>query len=356
MRSLLAMTRANVKMSVRNRTALFWNLAFPALFIVIFGVVFGRGVQIDVRVGIVEPASAFGEEVAAAMAANEAFAVSRGPAAQELTRLEAGDRDVVLDFPAQPAADGRPAVDLRYDPAAGPNGALAVAAVRQTLIETAGGEPPVAIAEAPVRAAEITFMDAFVPGILAMSLMNSGIIGLSTAFVNYRERGILRRIKVTPFPLTSFVLARILSQMILAVAQALILVGLAAVLFGLHLRGNPLVILLVIGLGALAFLAIGFAISGFARNAEAAASYANLATFPMLFLSGIFFSLENAPAWLLPLTRLLPLPYLVEALRGPMTRGEGLTAIWPDLLVLAAVFVAAMAVAVRFFRWDAQPT
>jgi len=71
-------------------------------------------------------------------------------------------------------------------------------------------------------------MDAFVPGILAMSLMNSGIIGLSTAFVNYRERGILRRIKMTPFPLTSFVLARVLSQMVLAVAQALILVGLAA--------------------------------------------------------------------------------------------------------------------------------
>ena len=355
MRALLAMTRANVKMSVRNRAALFWNLAFPALFIVIFGVVFGRGMQVEVHVGVAEPVSAYGEAVAAAMAANEAFTVSRGPADKELARLEAGDRDVVLGFPAAAAPDGRPAVELLYDPVAGPTEALAVAAVRQILVETAGGVLPVAIAEAPVRAAEITFMDAFVPGILAMSLMNSGIIGLSTAFVNYRERGILRRIKVTPFPLTSFVLARVLSQMVLAVAQALILVGLAALLFGLHLRGNPLLILLTIVLGALAFLAIGFAISGFARNAEAAASYANLATFPMLFLSGIFFSLENAPAWLLPLTRLLPLPYLVEALRGPMTRGEGLAAIWPDLLVLAAVFVAAMAVAVRFFRWDAQP-
>jgi ABC-2 type transport system permease protein len=314
--------------------------------------------RVEVYVGIAEPVSAFGEEVAAALAADEAFTVSRGPAEQELARLEAGDRAAVLRFPAAPSvdADGRPEVDLLYDPAAGPNEGIAVAAVRQVLIETAGGELPVAITEEPVQAADISFMDAFVPGILAMSLMNSGIIGLSTAFVNYRERGILRRIKMTPFPLTSFVLARVLSQMVLAVAQSLILVVLAALLFGLHLRGNPLVILLTIVLGALAFLAIGFAISGFARNAEAAASYANLATFPMLFLSGIFFSLENAPAWLLPLTRLLPLPYLVEALRGPMTRGEGLAAIWPDLAVLAAVFVAAMAVAVRFFRWDAQPT
>ena len=354
MRALLAMTRANVKMSVRNRAALFWNLVFPALFILIFGVVFGRGMQIEVHVGLAEPLTAYGEEVAAAMAANEAFTVTRGPATDEIARLEAGDRDVVVRFPAEPAAE-RPAVEVLFDPAAGPTEAVGVAAVRQILIETAGGELPVAIVEAPVRATEVTFMDAFVPGILAMSLMNSGIIGLSTAFVTYRERGILRRIKMTPFPLTSFVLARVLSQMVLAVAQALILVGLAAALFGLHLRGNPLLILLTIVVGAMAFLAIGFAISGFARNAEAAASYANLVTFPMLFLSGIFFSLENAPGWLQPLTRLLPLPYLVEALRGPMTRGEGLAATWPDLLVLTLVFVAAMAVAVRFFRWDAQP-
>lgn len=355
MRALLAMTRANLKMSVRNRAALFWNLAFPALFIVIFGVVFGRGVQIDIRVGIAQPASAFGEAVAAAMAGNEAIALSRGPLADESALLATGQRHVVLDFPTDDSAD-RPSVRLLFDPAAGPTETVAVAAVRQILVDIAGGELPVAIAEEPITSADISFMDGFVPGIVAMSLMNSGIIGLSTAFVNYRERGILRRIKVTPFPLTSFILARILSQLVLAVAQAVILVGLAALFFGLHLRGNPVVILLAIVLGAMAFLAIGFAISGFARNAETAASYANLLTFPMLFLSGIFFPLEGAPGWLLPLTRLLPLPYLVEALRGPMTRDQGFAIVWPDLAVLAAFFAIAMAVAVRLFRWDAHPT
>jgi len=129
-----------------------------------------------------------------------------------------------------------------------------------------------------------------------MSLMNSGVIGLSTAFVTYRERGILRRIKVTPFPLTAFILARVVSQVIVAVAQALILIALATLVFGLNVHGNPLLILFVIVVGALAFLAIGFAISGFARNAETAASYSNLITFPMLFLSGVFFSIDSAPA------------------------------------------------------------
>jgi ABC-2 type transport system permease protein len=188
-----------------------------------------------------------------------------------------------------------------------------------------------------------------------MSLMNSGVIGLATAFVTYRERGILSRIRVTPFPLTSFILARVISQLLVAGLQAVILIGMAWLFFGLHLRGNPLVLLLAIVAGALAFLAIGFAISGIAPNAETAASYANLITFPMLFLSGIFFSMENAPAWLRPITKVLPLSYLVDALREPMSFGNGLSAIWLDLLALILTFIIAMAIAVRFFRWDSRP-
>lgn len=357
MRPLLAMIKANLKMSVRNRTALFWNLAFPALFIVIFGAVWGGGSGVEFRVGVVGAGSDFRQRVVAGMAGNAAFVVRQGEEAAELAALQDGEREVVLVFAAEPAAadGGIPAVTLYYDATDGPTAQVAVGAVRQILLGVAGEQSPIAVDERPVQSEEISFIDAFVPGILAMSLMNSGVIGLSTAFVVYRERGILRRIKVTPFPLTSFILARVLSQLIVAVAQALILVGLGWALFGLDVRGNPLVIGLTIVVGALAFLAIGFAISGFARNAETAASYANLVTFPMLFLSGIFFGLDNAPAWLQGATRLLPLPYLVDALRAPMTLGRGLGETWPDLLVLTATFVVAMIIAVRFFRWDAGP-
>jgi ABC-2 type transport system permease protein len=357
MRPLLAMVKANLKMSVRNRTALFWNLAFPALFIVIFGAVFGRGMEVEFVVGVAGPPSSFRERVVAALASNQAFAVRHGEEAAELAALRGGGRDVVVVFASdpEPAGGGVPVVTLYYDAAEGPTEGVAVGAVQQVLLGVAGGRSPVEIVVRPVVARSVSFVDFFVPGILAMSLMNSGVIGLATAFVSYRERGILRRIKVTPFPLTSFILARVISQVVIAVAQALILVGLARLLFGLQPQGNPLLILLVIVVGALAFLAIGFAVSGIARNAEIAASYANLITFPMLFLSGVFFSLDSAPAWLRPLARVLPLSYLVDALREPMMLGEGLGAIWPDLLALAITFAVALAIAVRFFRWEARP-
>ena len=357
MTPLLAMVRANLKMSLRNRAALFWNLAFPALFIVIFGVVFGRGTTVEFDVGVAGPESAFRDAVIAALRSNPSFAVSLGDEAEELRALEDGNRGVVAVFSsgADAGAEGLPGVILYYNVTEGPVSQVAVGAVRQTLIDVAGGPPPLPIEERPVTAQDVSFMDVFAPGILAMSLMNSGVIGLATAFVTYRERGILRRIRVTPFPLTSFILARVLSQLLVAGLQAVILIGMAWAFFGLHLRGNPLVLLLAIVAGALAFLAIGFAISGIAPNAETAASYANLVTFPMLFLSGIFFSMENAPAWLRPITKVLPLSYLVDALREPMSFGNGLSAIWLDLLALLLTFVIAMAIAVRFFRWDSRP-
>lgn len=354
MRALLAMIKANLKMSVRNRQALFWNLAFPAIFILIFGTVFGHGFSVDFSVGVAGEQSALMTGVVAAMKGSDAFTVHEGASDAELKHLKDGDRDVVLVFGPAPVGGGQPNVRLAYDNSNGPNAQVAVGVVRQTLLSAAQGENPVPIQEQGIASDTISYIDFLVPGILAMALMNSGVIGLSTAFVIYRERGILRRIKVTPFPLPSFIFARIVSQLIVAVAQSVILVGMGMAIFGLRINGNVPLALLTVIVGSLAFLAIGFAISGIARNAETAASYANLVTFPMLFLSGVFFSIDSAPAWLVPITKVLPLAYLVDALRAVMTRDKGLGDVWIDLAVLLGTFAAALAVSVRFFRWDAR--
>jgi len=353
MRALLGMIRANIKMTVRNRSALFWNLVFPALFIVIFGAVFGGNDGAHFDVGIAGEPSVFKEQVTAALRQADAITVRSGTVEQELAALKDGDLDIVVVF-GQADSQGRPPVHLYYDETDGPNAQVGLSVVRQILLSVAQAEQPLPITEEPVTGADISFIDFFVPGILAMALMNAGVIGVSTAFVSFRERGILRRIKVTPFPLSSFIAARIVAQLIVAVAQALILIALGVVLFGLQLRGNPLVILLAVVIGSLAFLAIGFAVAAIARNVEAAASYANLITFPMLFLSGVFFSLDSAPAWLRPLAQVLPLHYLVDALREPMTRGRGLSAIWGDLLALVLTLVVGFVISIRFFRWDAR--
>jgi ABC-2 type transport system permease protein len=351
MSSFWAMVVANCKMTVRNRQAIFWNLAFPAIFILIFGAVFGNGNETTFDVGVAGPEGPLRERVVTGLETSDAFDVHLGSEADELEALENNERSVVLTVPG--SLDGGQEIGFSYNENGGPTGSAARLAVENALLQILGGGSGVPIAQRPVSTLNLTFMDFFVPGILAMSIMNSGVIGLSTAFTSYREKGILRRIKVTPFALWKFILARVVAQMLVIVVDCLILVAVAKLVWGLTIRGNWLLSLGVVIVGSLTFLAIGYAISSIARNTESAASYANLITFPMLFLSGVFFSVESMPGWLQPVLDVLPLRYLVDGLRQPMMYGRGLGTIWSDVLVLLGIFAAAMIFAVRFFKWDA---
>jgi len=357
MHAMLAMITANLKMTVRNRSALFWNLLFPALFIVIFGALLSNTDSITIDVGITGDSSSYEQAVTSTMQSDDTFNVTTDADKDQqaqLEELEDGDLDAVLVFGASADGGTPPVVTVYYDDSNGPTANVTLSVVNQTLMSVAQAENPIAIVEQPVSGQDISYIDFLVPGIIAMSLMNSGVIGLSTAFVTYRERGILRRIRMTPFPLPNFILARVSSQVVVAFTQAAILLLLGKVLYGVTIEGNIALVAFVVLVGALAFLAIGFLMSSIARTTEEAAGLSNLITFPMLFLSGVFFDTDNAPDWLKPIVKVMPLHYLVEALRQPMTFGKGLSAIWVDLLVLAATFVIAVLLAVRFFRWDSR--
>lgn len=355
MRPFLAMVKANLKMTVRNRQALFWNLAFPAIFILIFGAVFSENDGLEFDVGVTGAQSPYRDTVVSILEAHNSFNVHVGDQADELADLRDNDRNFVMIF-GEAAPGQAPPVEIVYDQSGGPNVQVGLTVLSQVLMRVSGGENVAPISTRPMDTLNIRYIDFFVPGILAMSLMNSGVIGLSTTFVTYREKGILRRIKVTPFSLTSFILARVVTTLVIAVLQAVVLIGLGKLLYDLTLRGNPLLILLTIMIGGLAFLSIGFALSGIARNTETAASFANLVTFPMMFLAGTFFPIDTLPEWLQGLTRILPLRYLIDALREPMMRGRGIGSTWIDLLVLLAVFAVMMVVAVRFFKWESRPS
>lgn len=350
MRSFLAMVLANMKMTVRNRSALFWNLAFPAIFIVMFGAVFGNDTIQQFSVGLAGADTPVRAAVTRAMQSSDAFDVHTGATDTELDALRDDDRTVVLVFPEEGSGE---AIRLVTSDAGGPSQQIAVGATRSVVMEVAGASSGISIAQESISTQNASYIDWFIPGILGMSLMNSGIIGIATAFVSFREKGILRRIKVTPFALWKFLLARIVAALVMSLLTSGILIGIGWLLFDLTVRGNWVVILLALLVGASAMLAIGYAVAAVARNTEAAASYANMITFPMMFLSGVFFPLGAMPGWLQPLITLMPLKYAVEALRAPMLDGAGVGEIWPQLLVLSAIFVVFIAFAVRFFRWDA---
>ena len=359
MKALRYMILANFKMTLRNRAALFWNLAFPAIFIILFG--FLLTMETDAfSVGVVgEDTSQISRQVATELGNSEAFDVTRSTRESELEALANGDRAVVVIF-SEGATPDLADAEIYYDRTDPQGSQIALSAVQQFLnqvnVEALGEQRPVTIEVQGVDADNLRYIDFLVPGILAMSIMNSGMIGLATSFVSYREKGILRRIKATPFPLSSFIFARIVSQVVIAVAQALILILLGMLLFDLQIDGSLLNVVVMVTVGSLAFLSLGFMISSFARNQEAAASLGNALSFPMLFLSGVFFPVDNAPAWLQPVTKVIPLTYLADGLRGVMVRGENLPAEGLNIAVLLATCAIGMALSVRYFRWESAPS
>lgn len=350
MQSFIAMVIANFKMTIRNKQALFWNLAFPAIFILMFGAVFSNNTITQFSVGVSGGNGEFRTNVTEAMKSTDAYDIHEGTSEQELDALKKNDRDVVLVFPD---AGSNASVEMYTASEGGPSGQITIGAVRSIVMEVAGQESGITIDQRSISTQNSSYIDWFIPGILGFSLMNSGIIGIATAFVSFREKGILRRIKVTPFALWKFILARIVAGLLLSLVTSGILIGIGWVVWGLTIRGNPLVILLSLIIVSMSMLAIGYAVAAFSRNTETAASYANLITFPMMFLSGVFFPLGAMPNWLQPLMAIMPLKYGVQALREPMLNGNGISAIWTDYLILAVIFMACMAFAIRFFKWDA---
>lgn len=349
---------ASIKMFVRNRAAVFFSLFVPLLIMLIFGVL-NFGGTTSVSVGFVDEAhSAVSARLLAGLQQNPAFSVHTGTGQEELTQLEQGHRDLVLRVPAgyQPGREPLPVtMSSARQQQAQIGQVLLAAAVGQTFFgpaQAAGGSAlPNLISVQQVSGRNLGYIDFLVPGMLGLTMMNLGLFSVAFGFVQLKRTGALRRLFATPTPPGYFLAAQVSSRLILSIMQVLILLG-VGLWFGLHLVGSLPLLIAVAMLGGIIFLALGFAIAGWAKNEDQAAPVANLVSLPMTFLSGVFFSRDAMPDFLRTITDFLPLTYLTDALRRITNDGVGVTALGTDLLGLSVWAVVAFLIAVRLFRWE----
>ncbi len=198
----------------------------------------------------------------------------------------------------------------------------------------------------------IRYVDWLVPGLLAMNMMFAALFGVGFVIVRYRKNGVLKRLKATPLRPAEFLVGQLGSRlMIIVVITSAIFAGSHAIL-DFPLRGNPLGLLLVLVLGGICLIALGLIVASRTASEELAGGLLNLFTWPMMFLSGVWFSVEGLHPWLQAIARVLPLTHVIEAGRAIMLDGAGLVAITPNLLVLAAMSVVFLAIGARLFRWE----
>ena len=362
MKKFYKMFLYDMKMTLRQREALFWLFLFPILLMVILGFVFGSSGEVKLRIGVVDlDGSQMSEAIVQAFQDIDALVVSTGSEEEERAALKDGDRNAILIIPegfGGEVESGPPGkVDILINQTEISTAQITSGTLRGILNEIgahmSGTTQVIEIKEEAAQDVEdFEYVDFMIPGILAMVIMFGGLMGYSLEIATYREKGILRRIKVSPLSLPTFLSSGIASVLIFTLAQTVVLIALGMLAFSLKISGNYLYIAVLVIIGALSFLAMGFFIASITKNARSAGLAANAIALPMMFLSGIFFSVEWVPTPLKVIAQCLPLYYLGDAMREVMINSANLMEVWVDIVVLLAVGAVAFAAAVRFFRWE----
>src|SRR5262249_44023984 len=191
-------------------------------------------------------------------------------------------------------------------------------------------------------------------GLLGMSLMGGGLWGVGFAIVDMRIRKVLKRFLATPMRKSDFLLALMVSRMILLAPEVFVLLVFSRLAFGVVIQGSLLAMAVLILLGAVTFAGIGLLVASRAKTLEAVSGLMNLVMLPMWVLSGIFFSPERFPAAAQPFIQALPLTPLIDALRAVSLEGAGLASQWRGLAILAAGGGGGVYLALRGVRGDCR--
>jgi ABC-2 type transport system permease protein len=201
-----------------------------------------------------------------------------------------------------------------------------------------------------VVSGHFSYFDFIAPGIVAMTVMMSVMTGLPAAISHEREIGTLDGMMVAPINRLSIILGKTLAQTARGLLQGAIILTLATVLFGVTIHGSILLVIGLLLLGVFSFVGLGIVLTSFAKDQETAMMLMMTLMFPMMFLSGVFFPIQQMPWYMQDISKVLPLTYASQALRKVMVLGAGVPAIATELTVLLVFGAVMTAIAVPVFR------
>ena len=357
MNPTVTLTIVALKMYFRNRQAIVWTMFLPLLLMLIFGLInFGEFSRVDM--GVVDEAqNPVSRDLIEALQGSDVLEITVGSREDELEALEDGDRDLVIILPAALGETGTVATVQSFHAEGSQQEAEVGSAIVRGILdditlrltETA---QLFAFESQAVDSRGLEYVDFLVPGIVAMSIMQMGIFSVTFTLIQYRQQGVLRRLKAAPIRPYNFLVGQVITRLIISVLQTIVLLAVAIVVFDVEVVGNIGVIFLLAVLGGALFISIGFAVSGFAKNEEVGAPLANIIALPMMFMSGVFFPTDVLPGALEKIVQFFPLTFLADGLREVSVQGAGITEIPWEFLGLGVWTVIAFSLAVRLFRWE----
>jgi len=195
-----------------------------------------------------------------------------------------------------------------------------------------------------------SYFDFIAPGIMAMTVMMSVMTGLPVAISQEKEVGTLDGMMVAPINRLSIILGKTLGQTARGLIQGVIILALAVGLFGVTIHGSILLVFGLLLLGVFSFVGIGIVVTSVAKDQETATMLMMTLMFPMMFLSGVFFPIQQMPWYMQDISKVLPLTYASQALRKVMVLGADIPAISTELTILIVFGVVMTAIALPVFK------
>jgi len=316
---------------VRDRRTMIFSLLMPIALVIGMSFIFGGKERPFFKVGVI--AAVIDKQAHPFLTERYVEFVPITDQATGLHKVTHQQIDLLLDL------HGAPRYWVNTD---SPKGYI----VEKLLLASAAG-----VQREPVTGAAVRYVDYLFPGILGMNMMFSCLFGVGYVVLRYRKSGFLKRLHATPLTAFEFLTAQVLSRLALILFVTTVLyVGIGTIIH--FQRAGSIVLVILVGLlGALSMVAMGLTIAARFSSEEVVGGLLNLLTWPMMLLSGVWYSLEGAPRWVQWVASLFPLTHVLNAARAVMIDGAGLPEISTDLIYLGVTALVFLAFGAWSFKW-----
>ncbi len=341
MKKFTAMVKARNMEFIRDKGTFFWNLIFPVILIVGFSFAFSGDQDELFKVGLIGRIPAKENlpflQMMSINYIDYTLEENALPKEKILDRLRFHQIDMLIDFDE----------DEYFL-----NKESSKAEVLGQLIQSSNQDSSLGLSEKEVSGKAIRYVDWLVPGVIGMNMLFSCLFGVGFVIVRYRKNGVLKRLKATPVTPLSFITAQMVSRFIIVLLTSMLVYSGTNLFLKFMMLGSYLNLILITAMAILCMISLGLIFAARFKSEELSSGVMNLAIFPMIILSGVFFSLEGTPRIMRQISRIIPLTHYIEASRGIMLEGAGLITIMPNILVLGGMTLLFLGIAGALFQWD----
>jgi ABC-type multidrug transport system permease subunit len=323
----------------RDKSSLGWNLIFPVLLLIGFSFIFSGDGRSAYKVGMLN---------------------GKGETVSEVTNVAEQFENVkFIDYINYKSAEEarnkltRHTIDLVIEPTANRywiNNESAKSYLAEKIFSTqlAG------FTRLETSGKKIRYVDWVLPGILGMNMMFSCLFGVGYVIVRYRKNAVLKRLKATPLSAFEFVTAQLVSRLFIVMFISTVVYSGCNLLFNFFMLGSYFDLIIIGMLGAFCLISLGLLVASRRKSEELIGGLLNLTSWPMMMLSGVWFSLEGAPPALKSFADLLPLTHLVAGARKVITEGATLSDISYHIVSLLVMSVVFLSLGAYFFSWNTE--